>query len=459
MTIRCVFSVLLLAGISVRAQSGGLGSMRDPRNSDAQGPGAAVIQPWLAVTGSYDTYLDQPSTPQGSLYRSISPSGGLSATKSFRRTVMVLGYAGSGTDFLGRSAGTREGWTSSNVLNLSVSSQVARRLTLDFSELGGAANGGFGSGGAGLDSGGLGMLGSSGVAGGLLYGGNAGSGSNPLQNNLVDAEFYHQMTYFSSTSAGAGFLLSKRTMLNISGTASFIRRAGRSYSDSNMAGANAMLSTMFSRRFSVFLGYSFNQIDFVQSIGSTNIQGGFAGIKYTLAQHDQLSLSVNDSYVDSSFTSTVALPPDVGALLGGSPSTNVRSAHRSYVGGRLSYNHAFQRGGLGLSCESTIAPGNDLILLARTQGCTVTLSRSLTPNFSITGLGGLRRLTGLAQAGSRYETANGGLMFSYRLYRGFSLTAGAIYQVSEIRPSAQTTSNVTATAGLYWSPHEGINLF
>ena len=248
-------------------------------------------------------------------------------------------------------------------------------------------------------------------------------------------------------------------MLNITGTGSIIRRAGRNFSDSNIVGANATLSTQLSRRFSTFFGYSFNEIDFVRSIGNTYVQGGFAGFKFALSPHDELSLSLSDSYVDTKFASRVALPPDVAALLGVAYTTTVHSTSRSFVGGKLSYTHSFQRGGFDLSCNSMVAPGNDLILLARSEGCTVSLSRSLTPRFSITGLGGLRRLSGMSQSGSRYDVANGGVVFSYRMFKGLALTAGASYRATEVRPSSQTTTDVTGNAGLYWSPREGTHLF
>lgn len=464
MTIRSVLSVILLFCASASAQSGGLGSMRDPRMAELQGSsGAGAIQPWLAVNGTYDTYLDAPASTLGSVRRWIGLSGGLSAAKSFQRTYMVLGYFGMGTDYMGRSAGVREGWLSSNVATFAVSSQVAHRVTLDFSETGGAANGGFGAAAAGLQSG-LGVLGSVGLSSGFLFGGSAGltgssTGLNPLENGLVDADYYQQMAYFSSTSGSAGFLLSNRTMLNIGGTASFIRRDGNTFSDSNIAGASAMLSTRLSRRFATFVGYQFTGIDFVQSIGKTYVQGGFAGIQYSLSPRDELSLAVSDSYLDSKTTSTVTLPADVAALLGVAVTSTVNSTDRSFAGGRLTYKHSFQRGGFDLSCISMVAPGNDLILMARSEGCTVTLSRSLTERLTVSGIGGLRRLNGISQSGMRYDVADGGLVFSYRIYRGLSLTAGANYQATEVQPSTQSASQVSASGGLYWTPNEGLRLF
>jgi hypothetical protein len=308
------------------------------------------------------------------------------------------------------------------------------------------------------------VLGSVGLSSGLLFGGSAGltgssTGLNPLENGLVDADYYEQMAYFSSTGGSAGFLLSNRTMLNIGGTASFIRRDGNTFSDSNIAGANAMLSTRLSRRFATFVGYQFTGIDFIHSIGKTYVQGGFAGIQYSLSARDDLSLSVNDSYLDSKTSSTVTLPADVAALLGVTVTTSVNSTDRSFIGGRLTYKHSFERGGFDLSCVSMVAPGNDLILMARSEGCTVTLSRSLTERLTVSGLGGLRRLNGISQTGMRYDVANGGLVFSYRIYRGLSLTAGANYRATDVRPASTTTTGVSADGGLYWTPNEGVRLF
>ena len=464
MTIRRVFAILLLVSISAWAQSGGLGSMRDPRTADQQSSVVGAIQPWLAVNGIYDTTLEQPDSSVGTVRRGLSLSGGLSMVKSFQRTDLVFGYAGSGSDYMGSAAGLDQGWMSSNVVTFAVSSQLTHRLTMDVSEVGGAANGGFGAGAAGLQSGGLGVLGSLDVAGGYLSGSVAGldaasGGLDVLSNNLVDAEYYQQMTYFSSTSANAGFLLSNRTMLNISGTGAFIRRDARTYSNVDVVGANAMLSTQLSRRFSVILGYSFDKIDFIQSIRNTYVQGGFAGIRYRFSPHDDLSLSVSDSYMDMQFVSTVTLPPDVAALLGVYTTSVVQNNSRSYVGGKFSYIHMFQRGGFNFVCNSMIAPGNDLILMARTEGCTASLSRVLTSRFTVNAIPGVRLITGLTQAGSRYDVMNGGIVFGYRLVRGLSLTAGAGYRATEVHPSVNSVTGVTANGGLRWSPRDETNLF
>lgn len=455
-----VFAIVLLVLSStlVYSQSGGMGSMRDPRTAGSQTGSLGDIEPWLAVTGNYDTYLDNSAGSYGSVRRSVALQGGLSVSKSYRRTVMVLGYSGTGSDYLGEASGPRSGWTSSNVLSLAVSSQLTHRMTFDFSELGGAGNGGFGAGSAGMQAGGLGMLSSMGIASGFLFGGGS-TGINPLQNGLVDADYYTQMAYFTSTSAGVGFMLTDRTMLNVSGSGSFVRRDGLSFNDSNMYGANAMISTHLSPRFSTFFGYSYNNIDFIKTSGTTNLHSGFAGISYTLSPRDNLSFSATGGYMDSHYVTTVALPPDVAALLGVSTTTIVSDSNRDFVGGKFSYNHTFQRGGFDLSCNSTIAPGNDLIQLSRTHGCTVSLSRRLTPRFGVAALGGLRRLTGQTRAGGRYDVLTGGLVFSYRMFGGLSLTAGADYRASEVHPSTNSSTGVTANAGLRWTPKEGIHLF
>jgi hypothetical protein len=170
-------------------------------------------------------------------------------------------------------------------------------------------------------------------------------------------------------------------------------------------------------------------------------------------------MSVSDSYVDMKLVSSVTLPPDVAALLGVSTTTVVVNNSRSFLGGKLSYIHTFQRGGFDLSCSSSIVPGNDLILMARTEGCAVSLSRMLTPRFSVNGIAGLRRLNGVTQPGSRYDVVNGGLLLSYRVFRGLSLTAGANYSAMEIHPSVDSRTWVAANAGLRWSPRDEINLF
>jgi|GEM_PF-2768890 len=434
--------------------------MRDPRTADQLGSLVNSFDPWLAVSGSYDTTLDQPAGTTGSIRRALALSGGLSAMRSFQRTVLAFDYSGSGVDYLGHNG---RGWLGSNVASLAVSSQVSRRWTLDLSEVGGAANGGFGATAAGLQ-GGLGVLGSLGVSGGYLSGAGLGlaavsGGLGALSNGLVDADYYQRMAYFSSTSANAGVLLTDHTMLNFGGGGSFVRREGSGITDSNSGAANVMLSTQMTRTLVGYAGYTFEQVSFVEGSRNADVQGGFAGLRFDLSPHDQLALSASGSYVRMKFATAITLPPDVAALLGVSTTTVVTDSSQSFTGGTLSYYHEFQRGGFNLGCVSQVVPGNDLIAMARSEGCTVSLSRILTPRISVNGIGGARRMNGLSQAGARYDVFSGGLIFSYRVFRGMSLTAGASYRAAEMHPSTTSITGVEASGGLRWSPRDEIGMF
>jgi hypothetical protein len=393
----------------------------------------------------------------------VGVSGGVSLSKSFRRTTVTLGYSGSGYRFLGQE-GDVNGWSSSNVVNLAVGTQLTRRLTFDVTEFAGASNGGFGFTSWGLPSSANGVVGSIGVAAGNLGGGgtalpSGASTVNPLENNLVDTQSSNGMTYFSDSSASLGFLLDKRTMLSFGGSAFFARREGSSFSDTNGYTGDASLSTYWTRRFSTNLGYSYTRLDYIKSIGTTNIQSLSAGGQFRLAARDSISGSFGMSYVDSNFLATLTLPPDIAQLLGVSQVFLIENVSRKFFSGAGSYTHSYQRGGLGISCASSVVPGNDLLLLSRSESCGVYLSRTLTRRLSVSGAGGVARLTGLAQAGSQYDAYDGGLTFSYRFVRGLAFTAGSSYYRNNIKPSSGSTSSVSASAGLYWSPERGLKLF
>jgi hypothetical protein len=280
-----------------------------------------------------------------------------------------------------------------------------------------------------------------------------------LQNNLVDTESSNQMTYYSSSTVSLGVLLDKRTMVSFGGSAFFARRAGSSFSDSNGYTGNVGLSTMWTRRFSTSLGYSFTRVDYIKSIGNTNIQSLSAGGQFRLSARDTIAGSFGLSYVDSQFLATLTLPPDIALLLGVPQVYVIQNVSRQFLSGSGLYNHSFQRGGFGINCGSSIVPGNDLLLVSRSESCTVFLSRTLTSRLSVSGVGGAARLNGLAQAGSRYDVYDGGLTLSYRLLRGFSLTAGGAYFKNQVQPSSASSSVASVNAGLYWSPERGLKLF
>jgi hypothetical protein len=446
--------ILALAGSSVPAQ------LRDPRTSDGLQSVVNSIQPWLAVTGSYYTDVNTTADTPGSVGRSIGVSGGVSMMKSFKRTTFTLSYSGSGSRYLGKSE-SQTGWNPSNVVSLSIGTQLSRRLTLDFGEFAGASAGGFGITSWGMPSSANGVVGSIGVAGGNSAGGGAtlppgSSTTNPLQNNLVDTQYSSQMTYFSNSSGSLGVLLSKRTMLSFGGSAYLARRQGSSFTDSNGYTGNVGMSTYWTQRFSTNVGYSFTRIDYIKSIGSTNIQSVTVGAQYRISTRDSVGGSFGESFVNSQFLASLTLPPDIALLLGVPQVYFIENVSQKFLSGSVSYNHSFQHSALGISCSSGIVPGNDLLLLSRSESCGVFLSRPLTSRLSVSGVGGASRLTGLAQAGDRYDVYNVGLTFSYRFIGGLAFTAGGGYYDNEIKPSSASTSSAYATAGLYWAPPHGL---
>src|ERR1035438_9729052 len=229
------------------------------------------------------------------------------------------------------------------------------------------------------------------------------------------------MTYLSNSSGSLGVLLSKRTMVSFGGSAFFARREGSSFSDTNGYTGNVSLSTYWTQRFSTDVAYSYTRIDYIKSIGNTNIQSVTVGAQYRMTPRDSIAGSFGESFVSSKFLATLTLPPDIALLLGVPQVYFIDNVSRKFVSGSASYSHAFQRGGLGISCYSGIAPGSDLLLLSRSESCGASLSRTLTSRLSVSGVGGVTRLTGLAQAGTRYDVYNTGLTFSYRFLHGLAL--------------------------------------
>ncbi len=462
MRISRAFVIFALAGSSVLAQMGTTGgSLRDPRQDSTQ-QAPAIIEPWLAVTGGYDTEVVTPEGQAPVIYRPLGLSGGLSMVKPFRKTTVVLGYSGNGYRDLGKS-GAEIGWLESNVVNLSVATQLSRRLTFDVGEFAGASNGGFGINSWGLGASSNGVLETIGVASGSLYGGSGvpsgASTTNPLQNQLVDTESSSQLTYFSTTNAGLGVLLTPRTMLSFGGSAFFARRVGGAFSDSNGYSGNAGLNTRWTKRFNTSASYSFTRIDFVNSIGYTNINSISVGSQYQLSSRDSVSGSFGASFLSTEFLATLTLPPAIAQLLGVPAVYLIQNMSEHFVIGSVGYSHSFRRGGFGLSCTSSVTPGNDVLLLTRTETCGANLSRELTRRLSVSGVAGASRLNGLAQAGTRFDVFDAGVTFSYQFWGGLAFTAGGNYYVNYFKPSTESGSFVSANVGLFWSPARGLKLF
>ena len=76
------------------------------------------------------------------------------------------------------------------------------------------------------------------------------------------------------------------------------------------------LSTYWTQRFSTNVVYSYTRIDYIKSIGDTNIQSVTVGAQYRISSRDSIAGSFGESFVNSQFLATLTLPPDIALLLG-----------------------------------------------------------------------------------------------------------------------------------------------
>lgn len=456
-------SLLLCAPIWAQVSGvGGFGgsplgqSGMDPNAASAMNVG---FMPWLSVNGIYTHRLGVIGVNDKADRMTGTFSGGIGGSKLWRDGQMEAGYTGSGNYNNSYGLGSyNPKWRQTHVGNFSFAKDLTQRWQVGLGAMAGLSDGGYGVGSA------FGSTGVPGLGGGFGFGASPGSSlggdgslSDPSQNGLVDSEVLNARVKFSSTRGAVAYRLTERFSVNGSGSASFARR------DRNLSGLNSFsggggFNYQLTQRTQIGATYTHSNLDYVGLFGGIRYDVAQFGFQKDVTQHLAVSMQAGGARLDSTFIGVTALPPDLAALLGVSGTLEQMKTRNFAVAGRFQLTYTGNNSSFTAGYNRGVVPGNGVLYTSVRDVALLGYGRKISQNFGINFIASYTRLSGKVAVMKVTETAQGGAMASYRLFKGISFTGQGGYRYTAIS-GVQQLRDVYAGVGLAWRPGDAVFVF
>lgn len=413
-------------------------------------PGIGFL-PWLSVNGNYSRTLNADQLGvRGDRFMG-SAAGGIGGTKSWENSSLTAGYLGSGTYNNLSFARSAERWRQSHVVNLGYGRQVNQHWQFRVSSFGGLSDGGFGVGSA------YGSTGIPGLGGGFGLDTGGGGLDDPNQNGLVDNELLSSRVKFYAGRGAVSYRVSERFSVGVFGGASFARRTnGLNGLNSYNGGSGA--TYQLNRTTQVGANYSRTNLDYVGFFGGVHFDTAAIGMQKELSQRMRIVVQGGASRLSSTFIGSTPIAPDLAALLGISNILEVKQTKRITGSGRavLTYNTPSSHFNVGF--DHGLAPGNGLLYASIRDVVNVGYGFPIGQKIGINFIANYYRMAGQVAVLRNSQSAQGGAMASYRLFRSVSATMQGGYRYIAISGSRQQRDTYVGI-GLAWRPADGPFIF
>ncbi|WP_321475656.1 hypothetical protein [uncultured Paludibaculum sp.] len=466
---RLVFllGAIVLACGPTWAQSGGggvggfggqpIGQSQDPSNPSVQSMNVGFM-PWLSLNGTYTHPMGASTVSRRDDLFGGSASGGFGGSKAWENSELQAGYVGSGTyNNLSYGRGFSR-WRQTHVVNLGYARQLNQRWQAGFNETGGLSDGGYGIGSA---------YGASGVPGlGSGFGLGSGSGGDLTggggfldsgQNGIVDNEILGARVKFSVTRASLAYRVSERLSFNGTGGAAFARR-GSSLSGLNSYTGGGGVNYQLSQRTQVGANYARTNVDYVGLFGGVHYDTAQGGFQTRLTENLSLTVRGGGALLSSTYVGTTQLPPDLAALLGVTATQEVKKASTKAFIGNVLLGYTTPKGSFSAGYNRGVAPGNGVVYTSVRDSAVASYGYRLGQNVGINFFAAYTRMSGRVAVFKVTQTAQGGGMLSYKLFKSVSLTGQGGYRYTTI-PGVLQQRDVFAGIGLAWRPGDAVFVF
>lgn len=460
-----LWGVWLLACAPVWAQMSGVGGFGgSPIGQNGADPNAASAMnagflPWLSANGIYTHRLGE-IRPNDKADRVTGTfSGGIGGSKAWRNSQLQAGYMGSGSynSSYGLTSAVSK-WRQTHVVNVAFAKDLTQRWQTAFSQIGGLSDGGYGVGSA------FGATGVPGLSGGFGFGSSPGSSlggdgslSDPSQNGLVDSDVLNARAKFSSTRAALAYRLTERLSVNGTGNASFVRR-NRNLSGLNAFSGGGGVNYQLTQHTQIGANYLHTNLDYVGLFGGIRYDVAQVGMQKSFSQHLSMIFQVGGARLNSTFIGVTALPDDLAALLGVSGTLEVQKRRNLAVSGRFQLSYSAKDSNFTAGYNRGMVPGNGVLYTSVRDVALLGYGRKISQNVGINFFASYSRLSGKVVVLRVTQTAQGGAMASYRLFKGVSLTGQGGYRYTAIS-GVQQLRDVYAGVGLAWRPGDAVFVF
>ena len=389
------------------------------------------FQPFLSVSASYTTGLSGVTVnAQGNLANASSSgvviAGGISGSHSWRHTHIGLDYHASYNIYPADSTYN----SLSQGLSVGLTRQITRHIKLNLREAAGMFS--FSNPNVGLTE---------------------TVPFDPSQSAIPISDFYYTRTIFSTSQADLVIQKSARLSFDLGGGVSINRYSSTALY--GVTGEDAMGDFQYrlSRRATIGANYNFTHYSFTGILSSSFIQG--SSVTYALRFSRTVEFSGYGGFMraETKFIQSVAVDPNVSALLGFT-NTTALAYHVNWVpnfSARMS--KTFARGVAYVAGGETITPGNGIFLTSRTA--------SVVAGYGYTGLRhwslGVSFTYASALSISNVSGGYGNIAGTFSMSRslGHSLSFVTSYSANHYSSPNFTNYNrliYVGSVGMGWSP-------
>lgn len=266
-------------------------------------------------------------------------------------------------------------------------------------------------------------------------------------NNLFDS-----YAYSTQTSAAATWRKSARFTTSFFGDAFQVHRTSKALVGVRGYRTGFAAGYRVARHDELTATYSFVHFSFPRAFGASDLHGVQLGWNHQFSRYWSGTLGAGGYRVETLGTQSVALSPDVAAILG--RSTGIRAIYRVSYAPSLSatLNYRYQRSNFTLAAASGVSPGNGVYLTSRTNTANLGYSYSGFRRASMSANFGYAEYSSLFQEVGKYSSWIGGLGTGYRITDYMSLTATFDIRQFQISSGAKRVAE-TASLGIAFAPY------
>lgn len=374
----------------------------------------------------YDTGITPFAFKDGDIARPDGQPGveaGLGAygSHSFRRSVLGLDYNGNFRHYT--NTPSLDG--SNQQVDLGYTAQVSRRWMIDFRQTAGTQS--FGT----------------------TIGSDVTGTPNAIDTNSL--LFDNRMNYLQST-FNARYLLNRRTVAVMGGSYYRIHRQARALVGVNGYTLSGSLHHQLTRRMVVSAQYQHLHYDYPRAFGESDINFYLGSVQYDFRRNWRFVVGGGAFAAETQGVQTTFLDPTLAALLG------VDSVQTAFYKTTvlpivlLGVNKQFRKSSLGANFTTSVTPGNGVYLTSQQKSLTGFYSYSGISRLSLSLNGGMTNLQTIGQTLQNFNQINGGGNLSYRLGKGFSLSAWYFRRFQDIENNPFRRNSSRVSVGIYFSP-------
>ncbi len=415
----------------VEPESTGPGILSRPFTTTALANQNVKFQPFLAVSGLYDSGLTTVSTTTSGQIVSNASYGvdagfGISGRRVDKKDTLEIVFRGDAYRYTPNSSYDGGNY----LLNLTYQHFFTRHILLALTE------------NASLYSNNYSVINSATD----LSVANAQAAVNP------NTQLFDNRTIALSTGADVVIQKTARLSFDFGGTGFLVRRESTSLYGTVGYQARADATYRLTRRMTLGAYYAYSNYDFNKAFGGSDVETAGAIFSRTLARGLEFRLRGGASYVQTSGIETITIDPVIAAILGYNQGTIV--IRRNNVVPDLSVQLAktFRRGTASAEYVESVTPGNGLYLTSRHNG--------ISAHYDYTGLrhwdfsAGFSRdtLSTLGILIGQYTSNDARIGFGRVLGKGLQATGSAEYRHYDVSEANFLHNSYRIMFGIAWTP-------